>query len=461
MPSPQAPYPSPDSAEPEPAGSPRPAATGPGPDIFVFGLDSFHYDQLRTIREPAGARFHELLSYEESVHTERFPVPEMLARSEQVLRHFAGTVDGIITYWDFPTSTFVPILRERLGQPGPSLEAVLKLEHKYWARCEQRAVVPELIPPFAAVDPFAADPAADLTVPYPFWIKPIKAHSSHLGFLVRNETELDHALEKIRAGLHRFAQPFNEILAHADLPPHIAPIDGDHCIVEGLISQGHQCTLEGYVHGGRTVVYGVVDSFRQRRHRSSFQRYQYPSRLPRRVQARMIRAARKVMERTGYDEGPFNMEFYWSRAHDRLRLLEVNARCSKSHSPLFHFVDGASHFQVPVCLSLGRDPAFPHREGGHRLAAKFMPRLFTDGTVTRVPGPAERAALRARFPEALLRVHVEEGQRLSHLRFQDSYSYEIADLFLGADHQKALLARYHEAMDLLGFRIDHRAPVFA
>jgi hypothetical protein len=460
MPDPLATPAGPPRPHPAVQASPRREVTGEGPDIFVFGLDPFHYEQLHTLREPAGARFHELLSYEESVHTEKFPVPEMLARSEQILHRFAGTVDGIITYWDFPTSTFAPILRERLGQPGPSLEAVLKLEHKYWARCEQREVVPELIPPFTAVNPFAADPADGLTVPYPFWIKPVKAHSSHLGFLVRNEAQLDRALAKIRAGIHRFAQPFNEILAHADLPPHIAPIDGDHCIVEGLISEGHQCTLEGYVHGGRTVVYGVVDSFRQRRHHSCFQRYQYPSRLPRRVQARMIRAARKVMEQTGYDEGPFNMEFYWSRAHDRLRLLEVNARCSKSHSPLFHFVDGASHFQVPVCLSLGRDPAFPHREGEHRLAAKFMPRLFADGTVTRVPGPEEQAALRERFPEALLRVHVHEGQRLSHLRFQDSYSYEIAELFLGAGSQKALLARYREAMDMLGFRIDHRAPVF-
>jgi Biotin carboxylase len=260
----------------------------------------------------------------------------MLAKSQRTLEQYPDSVDAVCTYWDFPTSTLVPILRERFGLTGADLSAVLKLEHKYWARREQQAVVPELIPDFCAVDPFADDPAESLSIDYPLWLKPIKAHSSYLGFRIHNDREWRHAIEQTRRGIEQFAKPFNEILAFADLPAAIAPIGGYHCIAEGIISAGQQCTLEGYAYQGEVVVYGVVDSVRGGRHRSSFQRYQYPSALPRRVQSRMIDAARRVIRHAGYTDAPFNMEFFWHRSRDTLSLLEVNARCSKSHSPLFH-----------------------------------------------------------------------------------------------------------------------------
>jgi hypothetical protein len=45
--------------------------------------------------------------------------------------------------------------------------------------------------------------------------------------------------------------------------------------------------------------------------------------------------------------------------------------------------------------------------------------------------------------------------RLSELRDQDSYSYEIATLFMGADSHEKLLANYREAITMLPFRIIH------
>ncbi len=424
-------------------------------NVFIYGLDDFHREQLATIQDAGGLSFHQLLEHDEAIHPETFPVDRMLEKSERILDDFSGTVDAVCTYWDFPTSTMVPILRERRALPGAGLVPVLKLEHKYWARLEQQAAVPALTPPFDWVDPFADDPAEDLGIDFPFWLKPIKAHSSYLGFRIHNHREFRDAIRQIREGIHQFGDPFNAILEKADLPDEVAPIGGYHCIAEGIISAGQQCTLEGYVRGGEVTVYGVVDSIREGRHRSSFNRYQYPSRLPRRVQRRMIDAATRVMTRTGYDDAPFNMEFFWNRSADRLALLEVNARCSKSHSPIFHMVDGASHFQVMVNLGLGRAPAFPHRQGDYRMAAKFMLRVFQPGRITRIPSQADLERLQTRFPESCVRVLVEAGQNLSTLRFQDSYSYELAEVFLGGHDQADLLARSREAQEILGFEVDH------
>jgi hypothetical protein len=93
-------------------------------------------------------------------------------------------------------------------------------------------------------------------------------------------------------------------------------------------------------------------------------------------------------------------------------------------------------------LALGKRPAFPHRRGRYRYAAKFMWRVYEDARVKRVPTENELHALSRRFPSAEIQLHIDEGMRLSELKYQDSYSYEIAVVFLGGGSQKELLQKY-------------------
>ena len=425
------------------------------PDIFVVGLEPFNLELLRTIRGAEDYSFRSLLTYPDVTRPPDGyrPFDEMLATARAQLDDHPGRVDGIIGYWDFPTTGIVPLLRRERGLPTATPEAVARCEHKYWSRRLQAEVVPELIPRFQAIDPFATDPLAGLELDFPFWIKPIKAHSSFLGFRVHDTDELAEILALTREHIGHIAGLFNDFLAHVELPAEIAEIDGYHCIAEQIISHGQQCTLEGYAFGGDIEVYGAVDSIRSGRHRSSFSRYQYPSRLPRRVRERMIAATRRVMRHIGYDDAAFNIEFYWNPRDDSIRLLEINTRISKSHSPLFWLVDGASNQQIPVEVVLGRRPDFPFRAGDHRLAGKFMLRIHQDAIVERSPDEDDMRALRARFPEARARVLAPQGTRLAHMTFQDSYSFEIAEVFLGADSQKELIAKGREAERILDFRL--------
>ncbi len=423
-------------------------------NIFVMGFDPFNRELMETLGEPGEYAWHALLEYPGIIEPDDAfpPFDELLATARDELEAFPDPVDGIIGYWDFPTSGLVPLLRQERGLPSPTAEAVARCEHKYWARCIQAQVVPDLVPRFQSLDPFAGDPLARLELEFPIWVKPVKAHSSFLGFRVHNRRELTAALRMMRERIHRMAEPFNGFMAHVDAPREIAAVDGYHCIAEEIISRGHQCTLEGYVFDGEVTVYGAVDSIRSGRYRSSFARYQYPSTLPRRVQARMIVATRQLMDHIGYDNGAFNIEFYWDPRSDRIRVLEINSRISKSHSPLFLMVDGAINQQVPVELVLGRRPRFPSREGRFAMAAKIMLRLHEDATVERSPTQADIDAARARYPEVRVRVLAPAGTRLAHLDFQDSYSFEIAEIFLGGRDRKELLAKAAEIERLLGFR---------
>jgi len=48
--------------------------------------------------------------------------------------------------------------------------------------------------------------------------------------------------------------------------------------------------------------------------------------------------------------------------------------------------------------------------------------------------------------------YVSEGMELTDLPNQDSYSFELGDLFLGGDSREQLAEHFREAMDILGFR---------
>lgn len=418
--------------------------------IFVLALNDFNLELLRGIRDAERFHFHPLLDYADLVRADRYPMWELLARAEQQLRDFPERIAGLICSWDFPSSTMAPVLRRRFGLIGPSLESVLRSEHKYWSRLLQRQVVPELVPNFCLVDPYADASLAALDIAPPFWLKPVRAHSSHLGYRIATEADYRHALGDIRQRLPRFAEPFNIILSLADLPAEIAAMDGFHCVAEELLEADALCTLEGYVFQGRPRVYGIVDSLRDPE-TGSMQRYQYPSSLSEAVQLRMCAAAAKVMQHVDYDNGPFNMEFFYQSERDQVMLLETNARISKSHSPLFAMVEGASHHEVAVNLAIGCEPQFPRGEGPFACAAKFMLRRLEDARVLSVPDTERISQLEREIPGTRAFINVRPGQFLSDLRDQDSYSYEYAVIFLGGHDAAELETRWRQCRAALQF----------
>lgn len=429
-------------------------------NVFIVGYDELGRHLLPQLNQAQDYVFHGLLSMQEVVHADEYPFERLISDALNELEEFSGEVDAIVGYWDFPTSTLVPALRRRLGLTGPSLEAVLSCEHKYWSRVEQRRVMPECVPPFQAIDPFDDGAPDKLEIDFPFWIKPIKAHSSHLGFLIESTEQLREVLPRIRRGIGRFGKPFDEVCAYADLPGEAASVTGHHCIAESIISAGQQCTLEGYVQDGevRLTGSGLIDSVRDEEHRSVLLRYEYPSRLPESVQRRMFDHARNFMQHIGFDNGPFNIEFYYEQESDRIWVLEVNPRLSRSHSAIYGLVDGVPHFQVMVDTALGIEPRMPRRQGRYPVAAKQMLRVFEDGRVRRVPTRDEIACVEHTFPGTRVELNVEEGMRLADLKHQDSFSFELGVIFVGGESHANLLSRIERCRDMLSFEIEPLTP---
>ena len=427
-------------------------------NIFVIGLDDFHLDLMRRIRHAEDYEFHSLLSYEEAINqTQRFSFDQLLEKAEASLREFPGSVDAVIEHWDFPASTMLPIICGRFGLRSPSLEAILKCEHKYWSRIEQRKVLPEYTPRFQAVDPFDDRALEKLEIPFPFWLKPIKSFSSYLGFRIDSEGDFREAMRKTREGIERVGAPFTEVLKYAQLPPEVAQIDGNHCIAEEIVS-GLQCGVEGFTYNGKPYVHGVIDCVKDAR-RWSFTRYEYPSVWPQQVQQRMIDASKRLMAHLGYDNGAWGVEFFWHEDTDELALIEINPRISQSHSDQFIKVEGASNHEVLVDVALNREPDFCHDRGKYKSAAKFLLRKYNDTKVIRVPSARKIARVQRDFEDAVVKVLVTEGMALSELPNQDSYSYEIANIYLGAQSQEELVHKYRQVSHALDFEFADGKPV--
>jgi hypothetical protein len=419
-------------------------------NVFILGLTDLQQEELETVPGAENYRFHDLLGYETLVERTDVPFETLLKQARDELHRFDGSIDAIVAHWDFPTSLLAPILADELGIPSPSLESLVKSEHKYWSRLEQRASVPECVPQFAAFDPFDDHALDSIDIAFPFWVKPVKAHSSSLGFEVHDEADFNAALREIRANIGDLGNAFNEVLRRLDLPPEIADAPGTTCLAEQLIS-GVQAAPEGTMFRGEFHVHGLFDMHKDAAG-TSFERLDYPaSSVPPEVQQRMIDLTERYLRRVGFDDGCFNSEFMWDRERDQLWLVEVNTRISQAHSDLFAKVDGASNHEVAIDIALGKRPEMPHRQGRFEVAAQCMIFHDEDAVVTRVPTEEELAEVERAFSGAKISVMVEPGQRLSEVPHQGSYRYIIAKAYIGAGSHDELLRRHTDLAEALRF----------
>jgi hypothetical protein len=420
----------------------------PVKNVFVVGLDERNHEILR--RTPTGrdCRFHQLLSLDE-LQTGEVDIDQLIDKAEKVLDDFPDTVDAICGYWDFPVTLLVPILCERRGLPSASLESVVRCEHKYWSRLEQRKVIDEY-PPFALVelngDPTVPDPPG-----YPMWLKPVKSASSELAFHVLDEKDFGEAVSELREGIDRIGRPFEQILSRVDLPPEISEVGGRTCLAEGAL-HGVQAAVEGFVYRGDVVVYASLDSV-DYPGSPAFLRHQYPSGLSEEVRGRMADVSERVIRQVGLDNSTFSVEFFYDPVEDGLNLLEVNPRHSQSHAELFELVDGVSNHERMLLLSLGRDPRMTaEARGEFAVAAEWYHRRFgDDGVPVRVPTEEEVAELERSLPGVSIEIVPEEGRRLSDMGAQDSYTYELAKIAIGAEDETAMRAKYERCVEALRF----------
>ncbi|TGC09100.1 ATP-grasp domain-containing protein [Methanolobus halotolerans] len=422
-------------------------------NVFIVGMDRFNLKKLQRVPEAEECEFHAALYIDEIRNISQYDMDALIDKAEQRIKSTPGGIHAIVSYFDFPATDLIPILAEKFGVPGPDLECILKCQHKYWSRYEQKKIIPGHIPEFCPFDPFEDDPFSSINLELPFWIKPFRSFRSFLAFKITTKEQFYEYIDEIRENVSYIHEPFLYILKVHEIPDEIANMK-ESCIAEKPIS-GHQCTLEGYVFNKKVVIYGIVDSIKDQ-YFFSFLRYEYPSCLPDEVQNRMVDVCSRFIKHIGLDNSAFNVEFFYNQANDEVYLLEINSRISQSHADLFEKVHGMSHHRVMLQIALGREPDPLGQNGEFRYAAKFMYRTFEAGKVQRVPSEEEIDEVIKEIPGTIIKTRVVEGQRLSELQMQDSYSYELADIFVGAQNRDELVDKYNYILERIPFSIERK-----
>src|SRR5680860_1529147 len=120
--------------------------------VFVVGLDQFNLEMLERLPRGQDCEFHPALDISDIRDVERYDMEFLIDKAVQTIEQHPEEPSGVCSFYDFPGTDLVPILAERFGLPGPSLESVIKCEHKYWSRLEHHRAIPHNIP---ALHPFA------------------------------------------------------------------------------------------------------------------------------------------------------------------------------------------------------------------------------------------------------------------------------------------------------------------
>lgn len=434
----------------------NPQSSSTPKNIFILGHDAQHQQDVTQVTGLEKIRIHSLLDSAELVNQDHYDIDDLLDKARAILNSF-DRVDGIVCHWDFPVTSMHSILCSEYGVPGPSLTSLLKCAHKYWGRIEQRKVAPENTPGFCAIDPFDEDALGQVSLDFPFWVKPIKGYGSMLGFKITNEQEFHQAMAESRKVIHSLGDPFNDILERVELPQELEGINGNWMIAEQYVT-GSEFAPEGYVQHGQCHIHGMIDMVIGSNGKS-FERYEYPSTMPESVQDRARAVSEKLMLHMGFDNGCFNIEYFWNRETDKLWIIEINPRISQSHSYLFEKVKGLSNHEVAIKIALGETPHFDEDNGPFKRAAKFLHRRYdkTNLVATRVPGAQDIEALQQHAqPDTVVHPRLQPGMQLAEMKEQDPYSYVIADILIAAQSQEELEQKYREAAEQLPFEF---API--
>ncbi|HEX4763515.1 MAG TPA: ATP-grasp domain-containing protein [Usitatibacter sp.] len=360
---------------------------------------------------------------------------------ERMARKYSGRgVESVVTSDEQFGPFLASLIAERLGLPHTPVDAVLRIQHKYYARQAFERIAPEANSRTGLLrrDFGRAGRPEDVPMPFPFYVKPAKAAFSVLARRVDSFEEL-HRHTRFgrfeRAIIDRLVQPFADVMrAHSDMTE-----DPFSMVCEEIL-RGRQVTANGLVRDGRVTMLGTVDSVMYPG-TDQFQRFQYPSSLGAAALGAVDALAIRLVEGLGFRHGLFNVEMRLDPASGQPRVIEINPRAAGQFFDLFERVDGYSLFEAMLDLHAGREPRLARGEGASRHAASFVWRDLTGQGLSRWPRAAEIKALAARHPDAHLMVYPKRGADLAReMKWLGSYRYAVFNV--GAPSLEELSARY-------------------
>ena len=413
--------------------------------LFDFDWDRRAHDALAPHRRADRAGFG-LFSFPSQLGLFRFDLDRFAQR--QAARARRRRWAGVLSHHEQFGALAAALTAQAAGLPGTSPQAIVACQHKLHTRRVLQAVCPEANLAFQVL-PMRYGGEVPAGLPYPSFVKPVKAAFSVLARRVGSATELHR---HTRFGPHerwiiaQLVEPFDRVARR------LLPEAGTaHAMLMEEPMQAPQYNLDGFVVDGELQVLGYTDALMYPG-TMAFMRFQSPSRLPAAVRARAEDVARRFLHAVGFCHGAFNMEFFHDPASDRLAVIEFNPRLASQFGDLYRRTLGRDAHAMALALATGHDDlsAVARAEPVDGVAASVVFRCFDAADAPPPPSPARRRALRQAFPDAMVFAFPKAGRALARdFKWLGSHRYGI--VHLGAPHAAAMEQRIADVSSLLGW----------
>jgi hypothetical protein len=371
----------------------------------------------------------DLFRFPSNAQLATFDVFRFVNRLLERFRH--ERLDGVFSNNEYFGALIAAVVAERLGLPGNDPRVVITAQHKVYARRAFARIAPESAARFAAF-PYGIRDRGELDFELPCFVKPVRATFSVLARRIDRFEELRRHLtfwpfEKWV--IQRIVKPFNDLMRwYTDFE-----LDAHHLIAEEIL-EGVQVNMDGYVHDGRAHVLGLIDE-NMYPGTCAFRSFEYPSRLPDEVRARMTALAERLLSGLGYRHGFFNLET------GRISVIELNPRMASQLSYLYESVDGVRPYEMLLALAAGEAPARAAARPRYGHAASFALRKFDGKPLSAHPSASQIARVRDEYPEAHLMLYLKRGASLAReMKWMGSYRYAVVNM--AARSQQELYARF-------------------
>lgn len=229
---------------------------------------------------------------------------------------YRGKIDGVLSTDEYICAIIAAAVARELGLPANDPAKIIEAQHKYQSRVVQKRLGLEGTPDTMLI-PIDGIDRETFRGTFPMFVKPAKGTFSLFAKMCPDietlEKHLDFGVFE-RLALRRVTRPFNDLLrAYTDFEHEANWFAGESPM------KGDQVTVDGFVDRGNVQIMGIVDSV-MFEGTQTFERFEYPSRLPRSVQDRMCAMTEKFVSGVGIPHGQFNVELFCDRDSDRLAI---------------------------------------------------------------------------------------------------------------------------------------------
>lgn len=277
---------------------------------------------------------------------EAFDIVAYTERCSEVIRR-----EGIeaVLYSHEPANLVAAVLCERHGLPGPTLDAMLRANHKVLSRRTERDPIW-----FDTID-LRSGRCEGGAPRYPCFLKPAYLWQSLFGFRLDGPEQLAPALTALREGLPGHCRPYREFFARYADAERYPVLAQDVALLEQYLPHTEQHCVMGWSDAeGRPHRWGLYDrTFYPGGSRAPDASWA-PSELPAGTQQALFDHSAALVGAHGIAGGFWNVDL--CRVADRWHTIEVNGRAAS----VWHGLDGASHgrslFRGMLALACGETP---------------------------------------------------------------------------------------------------------